>query len=382
MRSLTACPKVVLTVFGLFFAFSTVTAQPLGVSPAGVNFTATADSLNFLVPQLIGIVAEDGSHVQFQFDVIVQDGGPNFLVVSPSSGTTPSTVAVALNPNVVGYLPSGVYVVALHFGVVGQSSPPNSAIFVTLRLIATAAPAISAVVGAANLQAPISPGELVSIFGDRLGTPPQTAQYDFTGFYPTDLSHRKYQGTARDGVTFNGIPAPLLFESTTQINAIVPYGVAGQKTVSVVVTHNLQPSPAFSVPLADTSPGIFTATQNGKGQGAILNTNGTPNSADNPAAKGSVIQIFATGAGLWNKPLPDGGIQLDAPFPVPAAAVSVTIGDKPAKLNYAAAAPYEVSGMLQVNAIVPDGIGSGPQQVVLTIGTNDNSQQQATVAVQ
>jgi hypothetical protein len=95
-----------------------------------------------------------------------------------------------------------------------------------------------------------------------------------------------------------------------------------------------------------------------------LNTNGTPNSVDNPASKGSVIQIFATGAGLWNKPLPDGGIQLDAPFPVPAAA------------------PYEVSGMLQVNAIVPDGIGSGPQQVVLTIGTNDNSQQQVTVAVQ
>ena len=32
-----------------------------------------------------------------------------------------------------------------------------------------------------------------------------------------------------------------------------------------------------------------------------------------------------------------------------------------------------------MNAVLPDGLGSGPQPVVLTIGTNDNSQQQAMV---
>jgi uncharacterized protein (TIGR03437 family) len=360
--------------------------QTLVISPGGINFTAKADSLDFSVPQSIGIGSLTGTQMQFKFhglQLIPSGVAPDFLIISPPSGITPATVLVAVNPNVTAYLPASVYQVVLQFETVGQTSPPYAGIPVVLRLGAPEPPTISAVVGAANLQAPISPGELVSVFGDRLGTPPQTAQYDFTGFYPTDLSHRTYTNTSiRDGVTFNGIPAPLLFESTTQINAVVPYGVAGQKTVSVVVTHNVQASPAFSLSLADTSPGIFTVTQNGKGQGAILNTNGTPNNADNPAPKGSVIQIFATGAGLWNKPLSDGGIQLDFPFPVPAAAVSATIGGKPAKLNYAAAAPYEVSGMLQVNAIVPDGIGSGPQQVVLTIGENDNSQQQVTVAVQ
>jgi uncharacterized protein (TIGR03437 family) len=61
--------------------------------------------------------------------------------------------------------------------------------------------------------------------------------------------------------------------------------------------------PPFSVVLADTSPGIFTANQTGRGQAAILNASGIPNSNDIPARKGSPIQIFATGAGTWVFPL-------------------------------------------------------------------------------
>jgi hypothetical protein len=37
--------------------------------------------------------------------------------------------------------------------------------------------------------------------------------------------------------------------------------------------------------------------------------------------------------------------------------------------------------MLQVDAFIPDGIGSGPQPAVLIVGENTNSQQQVTVAV-
>jgi uncharacterized protein (TIGR03437 family) len=37
--------------------------------------------------------------------------------------------------------------------------------------------------------------------------------------------------------------------------------------------------------------------------------------------------------------------------------------------------------MLQINATVPNGIGSGQQPVVLTIGDNNNAAQQVTVAV-
>ena len=120
------------------------------------------------------------------------------------------------------------------------------------------------------------------------------------------------------------------------------------------------------------------------GPGTILNasldaTISIANSADHPAPKGSGISIFATGSGLWNRTVQNGSILLDTATR-PAAPVSLTIGGQSAFLLYAGAAPFLSSGMVQVNAIVPDGIGSGPQPVVLTIGQSSNSQQ-VTVAV-
>lgn len=174
--------------------------------------------------------------------------------------------------------------------------------------------------------------------------------------------------------------------SPSQINAVVPFEIAGAKSVEVVVTHNQVASAAFSTKVFDTAPAIFTVSQNGHGAGAILNADQnspnivTYNTADNPAPKGSTISMFGTGAGLWNRTIQDGIIILDAST-LPAAAVSLTIGGQPAKILYAGATPYEVAGMLQVNAVVPNNIGSGPQPVVLTIGSNNNASQQVTVAV-
>jgi uncharacterized protein (TIGR03437 family) len=76
----------------------------------------------------------------------------------------------------------------------------------------------------------------------------------------------------------------------------------------------------------------------------------------------------------------DGFISLTASAPF-AAPVSLAIGGQSAHVLYAGAAPYAVPGMIQVNAVVPNGIGSGPQPVVLTIGNNNNASQQVTVAV-
>lgn len=221
---------------------------------------------------------------------------------------------------------------------------------------------------------------MVSIFGSNLGTPPVDGHYDDSGLFPTALGNTT--------VTFNGTSAALLYVSTVQINAVVPYEVAGQKSVSVVVTHDSVASPAFSLPLSATSPAIFTVSQNGQGEGAILNDDPnvapTPNSAQNPAAKGIPISMYVTGGGLLSQKLQDGGIPLiigEPPYFNIAAPVSVKIGGQPAQVIYAGAIPYQVAGMLQVNAIVPSNIGSGTQPVVLTIGDNDNAAQQVTVAV-
>ena len=272
-----------------------------------IRFTATADSLVLPGPQLIGTGVIGA--FQLMGAVPFEAGGPNFVVVSPSSGVTPGTgVWVALNPNVVPYLGSGGYSLRLQFATPGQSCSvptpgviPCAGVNVILDLSPAGTPTISTVFSAATLQPAISPGELVSIFGTHLSTQPITTQYDSAGLYPTSLGISRI-GTPVTTVTFNGTPAALLYVSQTQINAQVPYEVAGQKNVNVVVTHNFAPSPPFSVALPDTSPGVYTVTQNGNGPGAILNAGSganpvSVNSADNPASKGSGISIFATGSG-------------------------------------------------------------------------------------
>lgn len=408
-RGIRLMDVLLVTCVGCCYAVHIALAQTLIVTPGRLDFTATADSLILPAPQGVGVAVLAGDKLEFKFNGFF--GTTNFVVVSPSSGVSDGVsstgVGVALNPNVVPYLPSGSYAGSIGFATPGQTSGPYAGALVTLNLKFAGQPIIQSVSNAATLQPDISPGEMVSIFGAHLGTAAVTAQYDSFGLFPTDLSRRDYSqpsGSPHDGVTFNSIAAPLLYYSPNQINALVPYGVAGQTSVSVVVTHNGSQSVPFSLPVKDTSPGIFTVGQNGSGQGAIFNAGSTPNavtlnSADNPAPKGSVITLFATGFGIWDETIPDGsvlfggGLLCDPTPPLvstgcktiegiaPVAPVSLTIGGQSALLLFVGPAPGTVSGMLQVNAFVPSGIGTGPQPVVLTAGTNSNSQQQVTVAV-
>ena len=372
-------------------ATRTAIAQPLiHAGPTTIQFRATADSFDLPPPQMLSFAASNAAGtdtVPFKFEGVVEDppNFPNFVVVSPSSGVTPALLWVGLDRNIVPYLRAGPHAVSVRFAPLGQSCPSSCAgTIVGLYLTVRVTPAVTSVVNAATGQPGISPGTIISILGKGLGTPPLTARYDTAGLFPTSLGNST--------VTVNGVTAPLLYVSTTRIDAVVPYGLAGQPAANIVVTHNDLPTPAFSVPLLATAPGIFTSAGSDNWL-PILNQDSTPNGADNPARRGSVIQMWATGAGVWNRNPEDRAmvlsslleIRYEAPpyvFMRPDAPVSVTIGGRPAELQYAGPAPYRVSGVFQVNAVVPEGIGSGPQSVVLTVGENNNSQQNVTVAVQ
>ena len=123
----------------------------------------------------------------------------------------------------------GGYSLSVNFAPVDPSAGVGSGTAVTLRLQGQGAPGIASVVSAASLQPSISAGEIVSIFGTHLSTPPLNGQLSDAGVYPTTLGNTQ--------VTFNGIAAPLLYVSNNQINCLVPYGVAGHKTVDVVVAR-------------------------------------------------------------------------------------------------------------------------------------------------
>jgi uncharacterized protein (TIGR03437 family) len=319
-------------------------------------------------------------------------GTPNFLSITPTRGMTPAEVSIALNPNVVPYLPPGEYSISVIFRSTDPAHPGSSTFPIGLSLHGQITVTISGVANSASQQAAFAPGTIITIYGSYLGTQPVSATLSYsTGFGNMTVYPNKLGNTT---LSIGGFAAPLLYVSPSQINAVVPYellGVPGTLgvTADVVVTHNGIASSPFSIPVSEIAPAIFTAAGTGRGQGAISNVDpqtgaATTNSLSNPAPKGSATVLYATGGGQLTQSSGDGTVlvnELDPPYYAPLSPVSLTIGGQPATILYAGAAPGAVSGLLQINAVVPTGIASGAQPIVLTIGTN-SSQQGVTVAVQ
>jgi uncharacterized protein (TIGR03437 family) len=183
-------------------------------------------------------------------------------------------------------------------------------------------------------------------------------------------------------VTFGGTPAPLLFAQLGQVNAVVPFEVAGQQQTAVQYQYNvpntgLSFSNTVTMPVAAAAPAIFSLAENGSGPGAILNQDYSVNGASNPAAVGTEIQIFGTGGGAIVGGATDGALAPGIAGLV-TQPVTATIGGVNAQVDYSGPAPGLVNGAMQVNLTIPPGLASGPQPVVITVGT---AQTQAGITV-
>jgi uncharacterized protein (TIGR03437 family) len=224
----------------------------------------------------------------------------------------------------------------------------------------------------------ISPGEIVTLGGTALGPA--------TGAGLT-LNPDGTVATTVAGVQvlFNGVPGPIVYASQNLVSAVAPYELAGSSTASVQVVYNGAGSNALSMPTAAAVPGIFTANSAGSGPGAILNQDNSVNSPANPAPKGSVVQVYATGEGQTNPQGITGAVTTVAaapapPTPVPMQAVTATIDGQPATVEFAGEAPGLVSGVLQVNVQVPQNAASGDLPLAISVG-GISSQPGVTVSV-
>ncbi len=354
-------------------------APTISVTPTTVNFTYASGSATLPAPQVVQVTSTGSVtfNATFAPAASIANRG-NFITVTPSSGTAPASITLGVNSTILATLPQGSYP-----GTVTITSPgiASQTVNVTLTVGAAPPPAVMAITNAASLQSgPISPGEIVSLFGTNIGpaSPAGGILFSLTpnGTVPTSLG-----GVS---VTFNGVAAPLLFVSALQINAIVPYEIAGQTTAMVVVQFGGSTSATLQANVVATEPAIFSLSQGGNGQGAILNQDYSVNGSTHPAAAGSVIQIFGTGEGQLVPAVATGSVTPGvAPFPKPTATpINVTIGGQPAQIEYAGEAPTLVSGVIQINAIVPAGLASGNQPVVITIGAGKNTTQTITAAIQ
>ncbi|MGA2114422.1 MAG: SBBP repeat-containing protein [Bryobacteraceae bacterium] len=175
----------------------------------------------------------------------------------------------------------------------------------------------------------VAPGEIVTVFG--------------TGF------------DARTQILFNGVAAPILYTSPTQINAVVPFELDWQ-TAAITVKNATQTIGPATMNVLAAVPALFTLDGSGSGQAAALNQDGSVNSAANPAARGSVIQLFLTGAGALTPSPADGSITpLAPPFATLVQAASAIYG----QVVYAGAAPGLVAGVVQINLLISNTAPTG-----------------------
>ncbi|HEY1753984.1 MAG TPA: IPT/TIG domain-containing protein [Bryobacteraceae bacterium] len=333
-------------------------ASPLTVSPSSLALTLQAGQTGTQSFSVSSPVSTFFSQTPFQ------PGGQQWItqiIATPTN--TPSTVTITFGPQQPG----------TYYGSVTVTSG-SSSVTIPITLTVTASPAFPPMLGsivsaASGLPSAISPGQIITLYGSGIGSTPAGLFLTPGGKVATTLG-----GTQ---VLINNIAAPLIYESSSQVNAIVPYEVPSSGVATVQVTSSGLQSPTWSVPLAPAEPSIFTAGSTGLGQAAILNQDSSINSASNPAAIGSTVQIFATGGGQTSPASVTGSVASANMSLLP---VTVTIGGQTAAVTYQGSAPGEVAGVLQVDAVVPAGISSGADVLALTVN-GQHSQPSVTIAI-
>jgi uncharacterized protein (TIGR03437 family) len=174
---------------------------------------------------------------------------------------------------------------------------------------AAAATQVSCTLDAATMLpvGPVAPGQLLSLMGYGLGPQVGVAGSGATQI-PTTLSGVQ--------VAFGGVPAPLLYVSSGQINIQVPFEVGqmpfetGQSTVMTVsvasATGGATATTTQEFALAASNPSVFVNSSTLTptcGQAALgptfeavaLNSDGTLNTCANPAKAGSSVTVFLNG---------------------------------------------------------------------------------------
>jgi uncharacterized protein (TIGR03437 family) len=254
---------------------------------------------------------------------------------------------------------TGVYISG---GAWGPGGNGGSTVFTKISknpaLVDLGAPYITAecVVNAANnTGGGVAPGEIVTVYGGGMGGGALSTGHVVGGRLTTFL-----EGTQ---IFFDGVFAPILYSSTGQSGAIVPYSVSGKQSVRVGVAFQGASATenTIIVPVFPVRPAVFTRNGLGNGQGVILNQDGSSNSPENPAGRGSVITMYMTGVGLSDPALPDGTI-VESVLPKPRIPVVVSFEDPAdpygddfldAEIISAGGSAGRVAGFVEVKFRVP-----------------------------
>jgi len=257
----------------------------------------------------------------------------------------------------------------------GAAGIPGGQAFIAKVDFSTPNPfGVSCVANTASMTpGPVAPGEIVSIFGKGLGPAAPQPGHITNSAFDTSLA-----GTQ---VLFDGVAAPLLMVSNYQINAVVPSPVRFRAQTAVRVLVNGKMTPPVTLAVVPLTPAIFTLNGRGTGQGAVLNQDGSINSPTNPAARGSIISVFANSAGFWYPAMGEGIV---APGPVDGnfgfSSVQVN-GISQFPTPYFGNAPGEVTALWQINVPVPRNAPTGSYIPIRILASGIANGQRVTIAI-
>jgi len=236
----------------------------------------------------------------------------------------------------------------------------------------------------------LSPGELISFYGVGLGpSGPQGATFDNEGKLPTMMRGAE--------VRIGGVVSPLLYVSGTQINAIVPFGVADNELadgrVPVQILYHGQNRLRTSLPVAIAQPHAFSMAKTFTEYSTtrvlpspIMQIYGRPaNTTDEVLRAGDVITVWMNGGGAWQDAVVDGK-QQGEPYNRPKLRLRAVVdGQMPtlpaakqeATVEYFGAAPGFGAGLLQANIRIPEGFPTNwnAKPVLLQLSVGEDTAQ-------
>lgn len=355
------------------------------VAPTSLSFTYSVGDPS-PAPQVVAISASGASAL---FSLSTTSSGwlqvaPSCIPTSPCLTPNAGTLNLAVSVDPTGLPPGGPYFGTIVITGIGSAAGTTN---VNVSFTVTApTPFVALVTNAASfVTGPVSPGEMISIFANPsapIGPPIGVSLSGVTCPNPCTSVPTTLGGVQ---VIFQpgGVAAPITFVNTTQINCLVPYEILGGASIQLQVKYLGQNSNAVGLQYAASQPGIFTATGTGTGLASVQQYDAQggyqgQNSSSNPAKAGWYLTFYATGEGIIPSPAVTGKVTSTANVVPLLGPPTVLIDNLPSTVTYFAEASGFVSGIMQVNAIVPAGVHTG-QQVPLTLSMNGSNSQSGVV---
>ncbi len=180
----------------------------------------------------------------------------------------------------------------------------------------------------------IAPGEVIRVLGKQMGPVTATPGVIQSGLLTTNVAGVQ--------LTFDGVPVPLLSVSAQEIDLVAPFELINKSATTIQVQYlGIQSNPVKVAVI----PIVLQLL-------AVLNADGSLNSASNPAKAGSAMALYMSGAGQSNPPSQNGQLNA-APLAAPGGSVQLLANGNMLPVTFAGAAPGLAAGIFQVNFTAP-----------------------------